>query len=549
MAAVDDADFPDIARQITDKILGNNGVGIFQPVPIKGRSLKERTLNIPDRLIEGFLDNDSERVARIYKRQMASDVELTRAFGKPDLQDQIDNIAADFARVRKTVDPKNEKTLKILDAQLKQNISDVEDIRDRIKGRYGIPDDPNGLMVRAFRVARTLNYIRLGGGFAVGSIPDVGQIVFNHGFGRLFKNGLAPIISNRRLFNLARSEVKRAGAALDWVLDTRAMSFADIGDDYGRHSKFERGVQYLGDKFGMMNVMSGWNATMKQLAGVMTQTRMIEEVSNLVEGKISKADAAHLAWLGIDGHTAERIAEQFKTHGETGEGVSWANTQAWTDRDAVDAFRAAIQKESNVTITEPGQDKPLWMSKEWGKVIGQFRSFAMSSMLRVTASGLQRRDAATFQGLVSMVTLGMLSYALKTRPEDLSGNPVVWFKEGIDRSGVTGWLFDANNIMEKMAGGVGVDMAIGGPSARYASRGVSGALAGPSADIVEDTATLMSHVVKGEWSASDTHRIRKFLPYQNLFYLRWLIDQAEKGVNTATGTPDRRKPKVKLANE
>ena len=51
-----------------------------------------------------------------------------------------------------------------------------------------------------------------------------------------------------------------AGTALDMMDDTRAMAIADIMDDYGRGSRFERGLQSLSSKFGVVTLMAPWNA-------------------------------------------------------------------------------------------------------------------------------------------------------------------------------------------------------------------------------------------------------------------------------------------------
>jgi hypothetical protein len=118
----------------------------------------------------------------------------------------------------------------------------------------------------------------------------------------------------------------------------------------------------------------------------------------------------------------------------------------------------------------------------------------------------------------------------------------VWIREGVDRSGLASWIFDALNTQEKLLGGLGINTAIGSPSARYMSRNAIGALLGPTFGLGEDAAKLLANLGQGKWSATDTHRIRKLLPMQNLFYLRWLFDQAEKGVNETFGVPDRRQP-------
>ncbi|WP_234840516.1 hypothetical protein [Sinorhizobium meliloti] len=81
------------------------------------------------------------------------------------------------------------------------------------------------------------------GGMTISAIPDMGKVVFTHGLTSTFRDGFIPMIRNFKGFRLAAKEVKQAGTALDMILDSRAMALADITGDFGRHSKFERGIR------------------------------------------------------------------------------------------------------------------------------------------------------------------------------------------------------------------------------------------------------------------------------------------------------------------
>ncbi len=71
------------------------------------------------------------------------------------------------------------------------------------------------------------------------------------------------------------------------------------------------------------------------------------------------------------------------------------------------------------------------------------------------------------------------------------------------------------------------------------SRGILGTLAGPTAGKIEKMAQIGGSVATGEWTASDTTAVRRLLPFQNLFYVRGLLDEVEKGVNERMGVPER----------
>lgn len=522
-------DIRQIAEQITDTLISAGpGRTQYTPIPLTRGPLKERTLGIPDAMIEDFLESDVDLVSRIYTRTMGADVELAKRFGRADMQDQIRKIMDEYAVAREKA-AGNEKELTRLNKAMKADIRDVEAMRDRIRGTYALPDNPQGMAVRSARVARNLNYLRLLGGVTLSSLSDAARATAAHGIVRTLKDGIVPMVRNFRQYRLASEEVKLAGTALDMVLDSRAMSLGEITDQYGSRTRFERGLTSAANSFGMVTLMSPWNAAMKQFAGVVSQTRSLQAIEALAKGAVNQKEVTRLAQFGIGKKQALAIAEQFRKHGSKEGGTWWANTGAWEDRAAAKAYQAALTKEVDKIIITPGQDKPLWMSTELGKVIGQFRSFAISAAQRQLIAGLQERDAAQLNGLLLGTGLGMLTYYLKTKEDRLSDDPSVWVKEGIDRAGVTGWFFDANNIVEKVTrNNYGISAALGqAPTGRYASMNAVGAILGPSFGLTKDALDLTGSAAAGEWSEADSRALRRMIPYQNIFYARSLFDALE----------------------
>jgi len=519
-----------LAEQITDHILKTpEGRVPYEAVPVRRGPANERVLNVPDEMIEPWLESDIETVARFYARSIIPDIELSRSFGDPTMRRVISGIRDSYQDM--IVGAKNEAERAQLASRRDSDITDLAAMRDRLRGTYGAPADPSGFFVRGARLVRNGNYLSLLGAMTESSIPDLARPVMVHGVLRTLRDGVLPLITNFRQYRLATEEAKRAGAALDMVLDSRAMELADVGDAYGRHSRFERGVQALTERFGKWALMAPWNAALKQFTSVITQHEIL---SAAVRGAgMSARELFHLAQWGISPEVAGRIAAEFGKHGERGS-VWLANTRAWTDRDAIAGFRAALVKEADSTIVTVGVgDRPLWMSTELGKTVGQFKSFAFASTQRVLISGLQRRDMATLNGTLLSIALGMGVYGLKSRAagRETSDDPAVWVREGVDRSGILGWLYEAGNISEKFTRGlIGPRAITGGELAsRYASRGVFGALFGPTVGRVEDIAKATGAAVSGEFTESDVRALRRLLPFQNLFYLRWLFDQAQEG--------------------
>lgn len=543
-ARLTDAEIRAVVDETIDTILGNAEGRIPYDSIVSGPRgpLKERLLGIESAKIEKFMELDIERVLQAQVRTMSADVEIAKKFGSVDMAEQIRQINDEANR--KISVAKTQKQRQALERARKNAIRDLEGIRDRLRGQYALPGNPDSLVLRANRVVRNLNYMRLLGGMTISAIPDMGKIVFAHGLTSVFRDGFVPMVRNIRRFRLAADEVKSAGTALDMVLDSRTAAIADITDDFGRHSKFERGVQALSSRFGMVSLMAPWNAALKQFTGILTMNNILRAADRVAAGKGTPDDIRKLAASGIDADMASRIAKQFSKHGDKGRGSDpWlAQAGSWTDRQAIEAFRAAVVRDVDRTIVTPGQDKPLWMSTELGKTIGQFKSFAVASTQRTMLAGLQQRDAAALNGALVMMGLGALTYALKEKVagRELSDKPSVWAVNAFDWSGMAGWLMEANNISEKATRGrVGLSAFTGEQVSRYASRNVTGAFLGPTADAVADIFQVSGSIFAGDTTKSDLRKARQLVPMQNLFYIRRLLNQVEEATGDALGLPDR----------
>lgn len=537
------AELQSIASDVTDRILSMEDLGTtYRPVAVRRGPLKELTFTIPTRDIEDFLVMDAERVARTYHRVMSADVELTRAFGSPDMKPALEKIRDEYNLLRQSVD--SEKELAALNKRMDRDLRDLSAVRDMIRGTYAMPDDPNGLFVRVVRSTKTLNYLRLLGGMTISAIPDTMRPMFVHGPMRFMRDGLLPIMTNWRGVKLAAKEARLAGAALEVALDARAHKMADVIDEFGMgRTRGERGLEYAASKFGLLSLMSPWNDALKKFSGMISQTRTLEVATALAGGKkVSAKDIERLAHLGIDRTMAGRIAKQFAEFGEDqAGGLKWANTEAWSDREAAEFYRAALGKETDKAIVTPAPgERPIWMSTQTGQILGQFQSFTVASMQRVLMAGLQQRDAAALSGFIGMAGMGMLTYYLKTMlaygPDEfashLSDDPQQWIMEGIDRSGAMGYAFSFDRALDVATrGNFSVRAALGGEElSRYRQRaGVTGLL-GPTLAGVQDLVTAMGAASSGEVSESDLHAIRRMIPGQNLFYWRWLFDEAEDGL-------------------
>ena len=524
--------------------------------------LHAQIYDIPDAWVEEFLISDIEHVAKKYERTMSADISLMEGLKTPDLTIGLEQlrsrIAGDWDLKMRGLN--DESQLKKLEKLKRRDLRDVEAVFDRLRGTYGLPEDPSSVFVRGGKIMRTYNYLTLMGGVAMSSIPGLAGPVLVHGATRFLRDGLVPLISDFKGFRLAAEEVKLAGAGLEMILDSRMMAIGELMDDYGRGSQLERGLSFLQEGFGKVTGISQWTASLKQLAGMMTQTRLLQAIKQTVEGGVSAKELENLAASYIDENMAHRIYEQFSQHGRTQGNIHLPNTNAWEDQLALQTFRSAILKDVDRIIVTPGQDKPLFLSTEMGKLFGQFKSFAFAGTQRVLMTGIQNRDLATLNGVVFATSLGVLVTLMKARMSgrEIDMRPQSLIAEGVDRAGLTGWLFDANNILEKATRGhVGISRVLGKqPNTRYASRNLTDALAGPTAGKISDASKILTGISRailpGEdeegkpaWQSADTRAVRRLIPFQNLFFIRGLFDRAEDGLNAIMGVdPEEREAKT-----
>jgi hypothetical protein len=511
--------------------------------------LRERVLDIDSAEIEEFLERDIETIARFYTRTMAPDVELATKFGDVQLSEPLRKLLDEKERRINAATSEAERTH--INEQYVRARKDIEALRDRIRHTYALPDDVDGLPYRAMRIAQQANFLRLMGMMTVRAIPDLARPIMVHGLTSTFANGFAPLVRGafRGTIKMARQEVKDAGTALDIVLDSRSRALADLFDDWQRGTRLERVIDATTNKFGLVSLMAPWNAAMKQFTGIMVINQVLKATEAVMNGTATAKQIRNLAADGIDENMARLIWQHYNDGGGgVHKGMYLPNTENWSGPTAMtarNAFRAAIVRDVDRTIVTPGLELPLWTSKPFGKMASQFKSFTFSATQRMLIAGLQQRDLAFLNGMALSLALGAFgthfaNEQIKGTVDTSKWSLTKWGVEAIDYSGVLTILSEVNNISEKMSRGrIGLSALTGEMASRYASRNAVGTLLGPTPEFLGDLAfRLPGALMNGDWSSSDTRALRKLLPYQNLFYIRGMLDKVEKATNGLFGIPE-----------
>jgi hypothetical protein len=538
----------DIGSDVYDKLIGlDSQVGASQALsniglsPLKRGPLKDRTYQIPDELIEEFLESDIQEIAGIYGRTMAGDVELTRAFGSADMAAQIDEIVANYRELKDAAGAEatgksalaalpddlasayegpvtRDKVLEFLDKSERADLDDIKATRDLVRGTYKAAENAS-TMGGIARNLGAFNYLRLMGGVVLANLTETVRPAMVVGWKPYLAEGIGPLMTNLKAVKMSVADAQQFGVATERWGQNRLIDVGEIGDPLRRGTPFDRMAGNL------VNTASRWSGlvyftdAMKGISSVLVQNRII---NSILDGKNDRL----ISFLEISPANAERIAEQFRLHGQTSGNTRIANLDRWTDGEALRAYGAAVRKDVNsIIVTKAAGDVPLFANEPMGKILLQFRSYMLASHQKVLLRGLQESKTNFLSGMMGMTVVGMMAAYLRAwrggderrrKFEEAASNPGYLIGEGLDLSGIFAIPFEAANTTEKLLKGVSSDLAgtgmegvslnpiktplllggklinpdasLQGSSTRFANVDPEGALLGPSANLLGDVA-------------------------------------------------------------
>ena len=499
--------------------------------------LKKRSLNIPSKDIEFFLVSDVRAVKESYLRNVAPQLELQSRFSSIDMVDELAAIDLEYSRMVETLPP-NSRKVKSLNAEKERVKRDIMAMRDIIMNRYKRPDDPTSIWNDVGHALRAHNFVTSLGGMTVASLPDVGNTIARVGL-RPFARSIKALVMSPKTLNFSREQAKRMAAGLDATLNNRAQALMMMDETINSQRKFDRFIDRSSRTFSKLTGMAYWNAGLKQFAAV----SFMDDMGRLVnKGKLSKWETTKLAAAGIDNDMWRVIQSEWRTYGVLDGDLRYPNVDKWQNREAARVLSGSVLKEVDTSVVTPGAgDLPLAARGPVGKLIFQFKSFPLAATNRIFLPAMQRYGSEPVNqtmAFVTMMSLGAVSYGMKEwaagREPSTEWNTIV--REMIDKSGYFGYLPDVNAITEKVSRGqLGLQGVIGGePISRYRARSVVNDLLGPSAGKIQDVATVLGAGVSGatgeEVTESDIRAARRLMPYQNLIYIRRVLNSIEEEI-------------------
>lgn len=544
---VDQAEARDIAYKATRNVLGSErgtmDWKVMDDIVPKSGRLKERTIKLPDNVLEPFLTSDINHLTHSYLRSMAPEVEMTERFGNRDLTPQLDNIRDEYSRLMEQAKG-DDSALAALDKRRDADIRDVQAIRDRLYGIYGQPKDPASKFVRLGRLLRSDNALRLLGAATVSHFPDIANVILKYGLPNTM-TAIAKLGTSLRAIQVTRAEARRMGVGLDMTMNTTA---AILGD-YGSHSRFleQRIMSKMTRGFTIATGETPLITTIQSLASVLGSDGLLRTAEAAAQGKLAQRTIVRLAASGVDADMLARIGKEAAVHGEEHNGLKFGMSDKWTDQGAAQTFESTILKDAHAMTLSPGAgDTPLYMSTELGKTILQFKSFAFAAsrhVLMPIAQGVGAGDVRAMSGLLSLVGAGYMSYVTK---QWLAGQPIETENprrlamEVLDKSNLLGWTGEAIypalwymgfKDFSRWSDRDATETLLGPSAGTVASlyeRRFGAKLAAPVRNATEDTNE------KG-FSRSDLHFVRRLAPGQNLWYMRRAVNGLEDSVGDLFG--------------
>jgi hypothetical protein len=528
--------FPNITRQGADEYADNIILNYTKSKPFynldEGTSqidwitnatgAKARTFEIPDKLIEDFLENDIEVLIRHHTKTMGVDIELTRVFGDVSMAKVIDDIGKEYDTLIRSASTIAKKQ-KLKEA-LANDLRDVRGLRDRVRGTYGASKDPHNMSSRFVRQMKSFNVLVGMGGAAISSIPDIIRPVMTEGFKNVYEHGLRHMFKSHRsiIKQMLDREAKQAGIAVDAALGLRANAFSDVGDLFGSRFAMERALNSSTGVFFLINGLNYWNQAMKEFTSNIVALRMTSAIMQDYQ-RLNRLDRQKLLANGIDGNEAFQMQQLIRRHGQQVDGEWLPNTALWENQKLARKFRNALNQSVERTIITPGAgDRALWTSTEYGSLITQFKGYGQGATVRLLTSGLQERDAAFWQGAFLLVGMASLVNELKKKQYgiDKEQSYSELLADAVDRSGVLGWFTDVNNSIEKIS-----DYKFGlrpmmGRNESYLPFGAKmGAIFGPAASNISTAGGVATDILTGEADDSTLRSLRFITPTGNLPYL------------------------------
>ena len=310
--------------------------------------LVSRRLNIPNHLIKDYIVTDIKEIMIAYTNRVGPRIEYYKRFRNPDnnqlmsLEDRLD-----YYRIQLQKQGVSEATIN-------KYIKNFVAVYDQVVGTtLKRPDAIDTKIADFLRTATSWTFLG-GSGFA--ALGDAASIFMDHELSAIGKGFLGSM--DDISLKVSKRELNLAGEALEITRGVTHLKYMEsLTNDV-----FSKTIpDKLNNAFYIANLLAPVTVAIKTFDGLLRGHTLIDASIKLGQNKASKFEKEFLARYNITPELAKQIADSpyQKSQGN----LYLPNTEAWTDEEAVKAFRNALASGvMNRVIMGTPADKPIVMS-------------------------------------------------------------------------------------------------------------------------------------------------------------------------------------------
>jgi hypothetical protein len=343
----------DLAKRADDAInnilgeMDDDGVdAIFSGYGRTGPLISKR-LDIPNELVKDFIVTDVKEAMIAYTRRVAPRLEFHKKFRDPETG-RILTLEAHLDRMRTRL-LKDGVSERNVDRYLKNFVATYDQVVGNVLKR---PDAIDNRIADWLRTATSWTYL---GSSGIAALGDAASLFMDNEL-RSIGNAFIGLMDDVSI-GMSKRELNLAGEALELTNGTTHLRYMEsLTNDI-----FSKGIpDKLNNAFYIANGLAPVTIAMKSLNGLLSGHTIIDYSRKLIDGKATKFEREWLARYQIDEAMARRFLDMPTE--KSNAGLNLPNTEAWTDEEAVNAFRNALRSSvMNRVIMASPADKPIVM--------------------------------------------------------------------------------------------------------------------------------------------------------------------------------------------
>lgn len=500
--------------------------------------------------VSDFYIRDSNLLMKMYNNQMSGQLALADIKIPNPLSD-TGELLVDGFRKSGDLDTFIEKVRAVADEERKAGNTnlkterDIENLRFAYNAVAGIPNHKEaGDVHRFMRLLRDFNFGRLMGQVGFSQIPEGSRAVVQMGF----KTSYHALPSFRQLMNTIRTGklTDELGAEIDDMVaigrDFEISKRLVHTDDFGvpmhlndGDSKYSKAMGWAEPKMHRINqavaLGSGMvpiNNLLQKWAARAFSQKMFQAANG---GKALSTERLRL--LGMSDTQVSGIYDAIRKHGKNENGrLTELGIGNWPTA-VRGAYEDALYRGIKGMILENDAGQfAKWMTSPLGKVILQFRSFAVGAYTRGLMQGINMRDFPAAMQLLTGSVIGSLVYAGQSHLQ-LIGDPDRESKLAqrleFGNLALAGFMRSSESSLVPMMIDTGAMFTTGETVLDYRSSGITGLWGGnPTGDLLDKswqvTSGIMTALFGDDYSRPDAKAVHDLLPMQRILPMQWMFN-------------------------